>query len=68
MLLAGFLGFFGIMVGLYFLLIHLVSIRSFGVKYMTPLAPLALSDWKDTFVRFPRFLLKRIPRAFYEKK
>jgi spore germination protein KA len=68
MILAGLLGFFGIMVGLYFLLIHLVSIRSFGVKYMTPLAPLALSDWKDTFVRFPRFLLKRIPRAFYEKK
>lgn len=68
MILAGLLGFFGIMCGLYFLLIHLVSIRSFGVKYMTPVAPLKLSDWKDTFVRFPRFLLKRIPRAFYDRK
>jgi hypothetical protein len=68
MILAGLLGFFGMMCGLYFLLIHLVSIRSFGIKYMTPLAPLELSDWKDTFVRFPRFLLKRVPRAFYDRK
>ena len=68
MLLASFLGFFGIMCGLYLLFIHLVSIRSFGVRYMTPLAPLVLSDWKDTFFRFPRFLMKRIPRPFYDRK
>ncbi|MDQ0872708.1 hypothetical protein QFZ77_001367 [Paenibacillus sp. V4I3] len=68
MLLAGALGLFGIMSGVFFLLVHLVSIRSFGVKYMTPLAPVALSDLKDTLVRVPRFLMKRIPRAFYSKK
>lgn len=68
MLLAGFLGFFGIMSGVFFLLIHLVSLRSFGVHYMSPLAPLRLSDWKDTLVRLPRFLMNRIPRAFYSKK
>ncbi|MFD2614426.1 spore germination protein [Paenibacillus gansuensis] len=68
MLLAGVLGFFGIMSGVFFLLIHLVSIRSFGVKYMTPLAPVALSNWKDTLVRVPRYVMKRVPRAFYSKK
>ncbi|GMK47063.1 hypothetical protein PghCCS26_41920 [Paenibacillus glycanilyticus] len=68
MVLAGFLGFFGIMSGVVFLLIHLVSLRSFGVYYMSPLAPVKLSDWKDTLVRVPRFLMHRVPRAFYSKK
>lgn len=68
MLLAGVMGLFGIMCGVFFLLIHLVSIRSFGVQFLTPAAPLVLSDWKDTFVRVPRYLMNRIPRAFYNKK
>jgi spore germination protein KA len=63
MLLSGVMGLFGLMCGVFFLLIHLVSIRSFGVKYMTPLAPVIVSDWKDTLVRIPRNLMKRQPRA-----
>ncbi|NHN33780.1 spore germination protein [Paenibacillus agricola] len=62
MFLSGFLGLFGLMCGVYFLLVHLVSLRSFGVKYFTPLAPLVLSDWKDTLVRVPRFMMKRFPK------
>ncbi|WP_219836969.1 spore germination protein [Paenibacillus sp. R14(2021)] len=54
MALAGVMGLFGIMCGGFFLLIHLSSLRSFGVNYMTPVAPLILSDWKDTLVRVPR--------------
>jgi spore germination protein KA len=59
MLLAGFLGLFGLLCGVFFLLIHLVSLRSFGVKYMTPLAPVVVSNWKDILVRVPRYKMKR---------
>ncbi|RED59207.1 spore germination protein [Cohnella lupini] len=62
MLLAGFLGLFGLMCGVFFLLIHLVSLRSFGVKYMSPIAPIAVSEWKDTLVRVPRYMMKRFPK------
>ncbi|MCD9021520.1 spore germination protein [Cohnella silvisoli] len=61
MLLAGLMGLFGLMCGVFFLLVHLVSLRSFGVKYLTPFAPVVLSDWKDTLVRVPRFMMKRFP-------
>ncbi|SFS65178.1 spore germination protein [Paenibacillus sp. BC26] len=68
MILAGIFGLFGIMCGVFFLLIHMVSIQSFGVPYMAPLAPPLLSDWKDTFVRVPRTLMKRLPAAFHPKR
>lgn len=53
-LLAGFLGLFGILCGALLLVAHLVSLKSFGVPYMTPMAPLTKSDWRDTLVRAPR--------------
>lgn len=64
MLLAALLGLFGLMCGVFFLLIHLVSLRSFGLKYLTPVAPLNLSAWQDTLVRVPRFMMKR----FHKKR
>lgn len=64
LILAGFMGLFGILCGLLFLLAHLVSLESFKVPYMAPVVPFHFADWKDTFVRLPRpFLgLKRLPR------
>jgi spore germination protein KA len=67
MALTGIMGLFGLMCGVFFLMVHLVSLRSFGVKYFTPLAPVVVSNWKDTLIRVPRFLMKRSPRAFYDK-
>ncbi|MBO7742973.1 spore germination protein [Paenibacillus sp. MWE-103] len=61
LLLAGTLGLFGLMCGFFFLLIHLASLRSFGVRYFAPFAPLYLPDWKDTFVRAPRPAMSRRP-------
>ncbi len=61
-LLSGMLGFYGIAFGLYTLLIHLVSLRSFGVPYLSPLAPFHLRTFlQDTFVRAPWWALKRRP-------
>ena len=63
MILAGILGFFGISVGLYILLIHLLRLRSFGVPYLSPIAPLRLRALlQDTIVRAPWWALKRRPQ------
>ncbi|MCM3628307.1 spore germination protein [Paenibacillus glycanilyticus] len=59
MLLAGILGFFGVMCGVFVLLIHLVSLRSMGVPFFAPLAPLRLANWRDTFIRINRPLMNR---------
>ncbi|CAA7599861.1 Bacillus/Clostridium Ger spore germination protein [Acididesulfobacillus acetoxydans] len=62
MILAGTMGFFGLGLGVYALLIHLLSLRSFGYPYMSPLAPLRLRALlQDTFVRTPRWGLKHRP-------
>lgn len=55
MLMAGFLGFFGIFIAGLFILVHLVSLRSFGVPYMAPIAPAAKTSrvWRDVFLRIP---------------
>jgi len=63
MLLAGSLGLFGIMVGLIALLVHLCALRSFGVPYLQPLAPLTWSDLKDVIIRAPLWLMGHRPAA-----
>lgn len=59
MLLAGSLGLFGLGAGLLTLLIHLVNLRSFGVPYMTPIAPFHASGLLDVFVRAPWWKLHK---------
>lgn len=59
--LASFLGFYGIMLGLLFMYLHLCSLRSFGVPYMSPLAPFNLSNQQDTVFRFPIYAFKERP-------
>ncbi|MBP3962884.1 spore germination protein [Paenibacillus lignilyticus] len=68
MILTGTMGLFGLMCGVFFLLIHLASLRSFGVRYFAPFAPMYLPDWKDTFVRVPRPNLKSRPKMFQQGK
>jgi spore germination protein KA len=53
-LLAGFMGLFGVLCGMLMLIAHLVSLKSFGVPYMTPVAPAGATDWRDVLVRAPR--------------
>ncbi|MBB6731762.1 spore germination protein [Cohnella zeiphila] len=61
MILGGTLGLFGIMSGMMILLIHLVSLRSFGISYMTPFSPIVWPNLKDTLVRVPWWLMKKRP-------
>ncbi len=57
MSLAAVLGIYGIMTGGLILLLHLLSLRSFGVPFMIPFAPLSLGDMKDWVLRFPQWAI-----------
>lgn len=51
MVLAGFLGFFGIILGLILLLINAASLESYGIPFMQPLGPVKIREWSDTWFR-----------------
>ncbi|MBX4148680.1 spore germination protein [Paenibacillus lautus] len=61
MLSAAIVGFYGIILGFIMLIVHLVSLRSFGVPYMSPLMPFAQTNVHDTIVRAPLWSLKKRP-------
>jgi hypothetical protein len=61
LILAGIFGFMGIIVGLMFGLAYLVSLRSFGVPYFSPVSPAHKESWKDVFIRAPRWAMKTRP-------
>jgi spore germination protein KA len=54
-------GFFGLIIGMIVLLVHLTSLRSFGVPYMSPLAPSSVAGWKDFFLRAPWWAMLNRP-------
>lgn len=60
LILSGFMGGFGIFMGMLVILIHLASLRSFGIPYFSPIAPYISKDIKDSFIRQP--LRKMITR------
>ncbi|WP_088042652.1 spore germination protein [Bacillus sp. EAC] len=68
MLFASVFGLYGVV--LFFLLLcsHLVQLKSFGVPYVSPAAPLRLGDWKDFVIRAPLFMMKTRPKSLQSKK
>ncbi|WJQ82306.1 spore germination protein [Brevibacillus brevis] len=65
--LAASFGFIGIFVGMIALCIHLCTLRSFGVPYMAPLAPVNLADQKDTLLRIPIWMMHTRPHFLRQK-
>ncbi|QDY82604.1 spore germination protein [Paenibacillus polymyxa] len=61
MLLAGALGLFGILIGIIPLLVHLVSLKSFGVDYFVLYSPTFKSNMKDLIIRAPWWAMKTRP-------
>jgi Bacillus/Clostridium GerA spore germination protein len=61
MILAGFLGFLGLILGVLAILNHLLTLRSFGVPYMSPLAPMKGRELKDALWRTPRWAMNTRP-------
>jgi len=64
LLIAAILGFYGMLLGLLALMIHLSSLRSFGVPYLTPIAPFKIQDMKDVILRAPWWNMKTRPSLF----
>ncbi|MDQ0190721.1 spore germination protein [Alicyclobacillus cycloheptanicus] len=60
-IIAGIFGLVGIVILGLVLVTHLVSLRSFGVPYMAPIAPFTWSDMKDMFIRVPWFATRQRP-------
>ncbi|MNR64811.1 hypothetical protein D3C85_1875850 [compost metagenome] len=47
------LGVYGIFIGIALLTVHLVSLQSFGVPYLTPVAPMRPKAHRDMVFRAP---------------
>ena len=62
MIVASLLGLYGIVALGLVLVIHMVSLRSFGVPYMAPLAPFSWPEMRDTFIRAPWWAMNQRPR------
>ncbi|WP_441989339.1 spore germination protein [Paenibacillus sp. 2RAB27] len=61
MILAASLGLYGILIGIIALVLHLCSLRSFGVPYLAPFAPYNVEDQKDNVIRLPHWALLKRP-------
>jgi spore germination protein KA len=59
--LSALLGLYGLLLGLVVMVAHLASLRSFGIPYLAPVAPLIIEDQKDVFVRYPMWGMKTRP-------
>ncbi len=68
LLLAGAFGMPGIFWGILVLLLHLASLRSFGVPYLYPVAPGVPGEWKDVFIKVPRWLMDFRPSLLRARK
>lgn len=68
MIFASIFGLYGVI--LFFLLLcsHLVKLKSFGVPYLSPAAPIRFSDWKDFILRAPSFMMKNRPKSTQPKR
>jgi spore germination protein KA len=67
MVLAATFGLFGITVGLIALVLHLCSLRSFGIPYLAPFAPFIMADQKDAIFRVPWWGMFARPRLVSQK-
>lgn len=63
MIAANILGILGIVLATTGFFIYMCSIKSFGVPYLSPIAPLDGNDLKDTFVRIPLWAMFERPET-----
>ncbi|SFM13435.1 spore germination protein KA [Gracilibacillus orientalis] len=65
--LAASFGLFGITAAFIGLILHLCSIRSFGIPYMSPFGPYNVQDQKDSLFRLPLWRLSTRPRLINQQ-
>ncbi len=59
MILAYMLGLLGVTIGLFFIIFHLCTLRSFGAPYFAALAPFRPKELSDTVIRIPFWKMNR---------
>jgi len=67
-ILGGTFGFLGIMLSFLISVAYLASRRTFGVPYLSPLAPMSRGDLKDAIIRAPWWMMTMRPRLIGWKK
>lgn len=60
-LIAGMLGVYGVVIGLILIANHLLTIKSFGMPYLSPAVPVHFRGWRDFLIRAPLWILKKKP-------
>lgn len=53
MIMSSLFGIFGFAVSFFYIGIHMATLKSFGIPYMAPLAPMEGSGWAHTLIRIP---------------
>lgn len=56
-------GFYGLMICILATITHVVNIKTMGVPYLGPVAPIHLRDWRDFVIRMPYKRLKYRPKS-----
>ena len=64
---AATLGLYGMVVFGIVLVLHMVSLRSLGVPYMSPIAPLDAGSLGDVFIRAPYSMMHNRPKIYEPK-
>src|SRR5690606_30548523 len=62
---AGMFGLYGVMVGMILIVNHLLSLKSFGVPYISPIVPGNFEGMKDTVIRGPLWWMKKRPTQLH---
>lgn len=60
-IMAGTFGLYGVMIGLILIANHLLSLKSFGVPYLSPLIPGDFQGMKDLLIRGPLWWMNKRP-------
>ncbi len=68
LLLSSFLGLYGYIFGVMGLVLHMMSIRSFGIPYMINVPSFSTQDIKDTVIRAPWWNMYLRPKMFTKNK
>ena len=62
------LGLYGILIGFFFILAHMCSLRSFGSPFLAPFAPTIWSELKDSLIRSFLWVMKSRPQSITWRK
>jgi spore germination protein KA len=64
---AGMFGLYGVMLGLIMIANHLLSLKSFGIPYLSPVVPGNFEGMKDTVIRAPLWSMWRRPTQLHTR-